>query len=149
MRLATTISIVSIFLLGILVSSAFVSTAAAAPSTTSPVIVVVKTNMGHYSGVEKIRVSGMLLFTPSISAIGSQPNFPVYITITNPKGVVVASATVPLSSDRFHHVFISGATAEWISGTYRVTASYPTCTPEPPLCVLHPGLTTFTYHTTA
>jgi hypothetical protein len=139
-----------VFLFGfavfILPSTVAYSSSSAIPP--SGIIVVVKTNANHYYGVETIKVSGELLYTPDKpGGFSSIPNFPVYITIINPKGIIVASSTAPLSSShKFHHSFLSGLSTGWIAGNYNVTASYPVCIQEPPLCVLHVGIASFTYN---
>jgi hypothetical protein len=135
----TALLLISMFLLAFVSSTALPVSSGSA----SGIIVVVRTNASHYSGVERIRVSGMLLFTPTTSF---DPSFPVHITITNPKGAIVASTNAHLTySHKFRHTFLSGLSADWISGIYKVTASYPVCMQEPPICVLEQGATSFTY----
>jgi hypothetical protein len=104
----------------------------------SPVSVTVGTNLTAYSqgGAVSIIVTGLVVPPPS-----SGTN--IVVSIANPTGVEVELAAIPVSnvSGIFSTTFVAGGNANWVNGTYTVTASYATSASGP----VYTGTSTFTY----
>ncbi len=95
------------------------STSTTAPTTTIPMnSIVVQTGNASYVGNSIVKVSGGISPVPSSSGVA------VLFSVTNPKGVQVVGAELPLSaSGSFETSFVGGATNAWINGTYTITSN--------------------------
>jgi len=90
-----------------------------APTLVFAATITVGTDKASYSGTSAITYSG------TDSALPSGEN--AVITVKNPTGVVVDTASVPISSTTgaFSYASVTGGTANWVTGTYSVTAVCP------------------------
>lgn len=80
----------------------------------------VTTDKGSYLSGDTIRVSGSVSPTPAPTGTSA------FIQLLNPAGTQVAASPAPVdsSSGSFSATFVAGGTAQWTTGTYRVTATY-------------------------
>jgi len=104
------------------------------------VTVTVGTNLTAYSqgGNVSIIVTGTVVPAPITTANA-------VVSITNPTGVEVELASIPVSNATgiFSTTFVAGGGSNWANGTYTVTASYATTASGP----VYTGSATFTYGT--
>ncbi len=82
--------------------------------------VTVKTDSASYAGAQSLTVFGTVSPTP-----GASGTFTV-INVKNPSGatVLTGEASVSSSDGSFSQGFVTGGSASWISGTYKVNATY-------------------------
>jgi len=102
------------------------------------VTVTVGTNLTAYpqGGNVSIIVTGTVVPAPTAAANAA-------LSVTNPSGVEVGLANVPVSNATgiFSTTFVAGGGSNWANGTYTVTASYATTASGP----VYTGSATFTY----
>ncbi len=81
--------------------------------------VTVHTDQPSYFGAQSLTVFGKVSPTPTSSSF-------VVITVKNPSGATVLSGegSVSTSDGSYSQGFVTGGTGNWITGTYKVNATY-------------------------
>src|SRR3984957_19432540 len=98
--------------------------------------VSVQTDAGTYSGTQPIVISGAVSPAPGNSTA-------VFIKVYNPNSVlvIVASASVNVTTGAFRDMEVTGGTSQWVAGQYLVNATWGATGP------VISGTTTFQYAT--
>src|ERR1700722_7195547 len=96
--------------------------------------VSVQTDAGTYSGTQPIVISGAVSPAPGNSTA-------VFIKVYNPDSVlvIVASASVNVTTGAFRDMEVTGGTSQWVAGQYLVNATWGATGP------VISGTTTFKY----